>query len=204
MEKDITIGITGGIGAGKSVVSRILRCNGFFVYDCDSRAKFLMETDLDIIRDLKEGVGEDIYSPDNRIEKKLLADRMFSDLNVRRYVNSVVHAAVRKDIGRCRREIPGYLFIESAILASSGLDHICNSIWIVEASARKRMERVAKRSNLSASQIEKRMESQARELELLKGGSTIELLNDGNNPILGEILKLTDKFINHQTYILPC
>ena len=116
------IGITGGIGAGKSVVSRILRLKGYWVYDCDLEAKILMDQDMDVRNALKELFSESIYLEDGTLDRKLMADKIFSDENIRNYVNRIVHSAVKSDfISRAGRN-GSPVFVESAILHTSGLD----------------------------------------------------------------------------------
>ena len=200
----LTIGITGGIGAGKSVVSRILRCNGFDVYDCDTKAKNIMISDPKVKNSLVMALGEEVYEPDGELNKKYLAKLMFSDDEIRNYVNSVVHSAVKQDIFVAREENKGWFFIESAILATSGIENICDSIWIVESSEETKLRRVMERDNLSESQIKARMQIQIKELSVTKNRRVEILKNDFGNPLLSKVLKLTDKYINHQIYTISC
>ena len=94
------IGITGGIGSGKSVVSRILRCCGFTVYDCDSEAKKLMTCNYMVKDCLINLFGDSVYHPSGELNKTLIADKLFSDNDIRVQVNAIVHRAVRNDIPR--------------------------------------------------------------------------------------------------------
>ena len=204
MGENITIGITGGIGSGKSVIARILRCNGFIVYDCDSEARELMNSSLSLKNALKEKFGEDIYLPEGTLDRKKLASIIFYDAEEREYVNGIVHEAVRQDILKLRKEKPGYFFIEAAILGSGGLAPFCDSIWVVEAPLEERYERVKSRDTLSYEEIEKRIESQKKELTLLRNDNLIYIMNDGKHPVLPEVLKLTDKFINNYSYFISC
>lgn len=205
MEKDITVGITGGIGSGKSVVSRVLRCNGFFVYDCDSEAKSLMTHDFTLQASLRKELGDDIYKEDGELNRELLGNIIFNDAKKRDYVNDKVHSAVRRDISSKRDEIRGEFFIESAILFLSGLDKVCDEIWKVESPESERLERVKQRDpRLSVEEIKKRIESQRDELNRATGSNVFILNNNGYDPLLVEILKKTGKYNNNQTYILTC
>lgn len=195
--------ITGGIGAGKSVVSRVLRCNGFNVYDCDSEAKHLMIKDPTVKKELCLGLGECIYSEDGSLNKKVLAEMIFNDEKKRGFVNSIVHEAVRKDI-KVKRGKESLFFIESAIPVTGGLVEMCDSIWMVITSEKQRIERVGKRDKLSEEEIKKRVEVQEVEMEALKEFKPISIENYGNNPLLGWILKKIDKLQNIETYTLLC
>ena len=201
---NLTIGITGGIGSGKSVVSRVLRCNGFKVYDCDSEAKKLMERDQEVRETLIGRFGNDIYLANGHLNRTLLASYIFTDAANREFVNKVVHSAVRNDIIRLRAQIDGWLFIEAAILASGGISQFCSQVWIVTAPETERIRRVRLRDNLSLEEISKRLRIQERELELLENENTLFLENNGKNPLLPEILTLTNRIKNNQTYILSC
>lgn len=199
-----TIGITGGIGSGKSIVSRILRCNGFRVYDCDSRARILMEKSCSVISALTEKLGPETYLKDGRLNKPFVSNLIFSDKEARLFVNSVVHKAVCEDIIEERKKIDAVFFVESAILVTSGLIKICDEVWLVEASSDTRLRRVGKRDNIDKDRILKIMESQRKDLEFNNTEKVLVIDNDGDKPILPYILKITDKIINQQTYTITC
>lgn len=200
----ITVGITGGIGAGKSVVSRLLRCNGFEVYDCDSEAKRLMTRDTKVKQALIDHLGQDIYLPDGNIDKGKLAKMLFTDFKVRNFVNKIVHQAVRDDIRLKRNVIEGLFFIESAIIVTGGIAEMCDQIWIVTAPLEERIDRVMKRDGSDLESIQKRIETQEKELSLLKNRYILEIENDNHTPILLLILKLTNYINNYQTYEISC
>ena len=184
----ILIGITGGIGSGKSVVSRICRIKGFAVYDCDSQAKSLMQSSEDIKGELRALLGEDVVCSNGTINKALLSDRIFSDTDIRSSVNKIVHEAVRKDIGEwINNQYSIYLFIESAILHTSHLDEIVDEIWHIEASKETCMYRVMERSNISRHEVELRMKSQEREFESLPKDKISKIFNDYGKSLMEQI-----------------
>ena len=188
--ENITIGITGGIGSGKSIVSRILRCNGIFVYDCDSEAKYLMKNTPYLKRDLISFLGKEIYLNNGELNRKYLAQRLFSDSNLRTKVNIIVHEAVRKDILSKREKIKGWFFIESAILATAKLDSYCDKIWVVTASLQERIKRISKRDCLSDDEILKRIESQNQEISFLPWDKIVMIENNSDNQLLLKVLNL--------------
>ena len=198
------IGITGGIGSGKSVVSRVLRCNGHQVYDCDSEAKRMMKHDFKIKDALIEKFGKEIYTENGDINRKLLSSIIFSNDNARNYVNSIVHKAVKEDIEKKIKKAFDSFFVESAILASSGLASICTCIWLIEADLNEKIKRIQIRDKSSEDDALKRIESQRNEENLLKNYNFISVINDNNHPLLPFILKETDNFYNLQTYLLTC
>lgn len=202
--ENVTIGITGGIGAGKSIVSRILRCNGHFVYDCDARAKRLMIENKSLKKKIVESLGENTYLPSGELNKKLISSLIFSDKSKRLLLNSLVHKAVEKDILSIRVTVKGYFFIESAILASSGIEKICDEIWIITAPESLRFVRVSKRDGLSEEEIRLRLNSQENEIQNINHPVRVEIINDNRNPMLEMVLKLIDNYKLNQTYLELC
>lgn len=138
------VGITGGIGAGKSVVSRILRTFGYGVYDCDDRARNLMENEGTLKEMLRRHFGFDVIG--EIIDRRALADIIFNNEEDRLWLNGCVHSAVREDLERWMGEDAGNLFVECAILYESHLCEMCAQIWYVEAPADVRLQRAMARS----------------------------------------------------------
>lgn len=211
------VGITGGIGAGKSVVSRILRCLGYPVYDSDSRAKVLMENSPSVKEELIDTFGYKIFNINGNLERKRLADIVFSDIKALNKLNSIVHTAVIEDVlswhdnicksanYSCHNSEIGLadgvlkkVFVESAILFSSNLFNITNAIWVVEASKEIRLERASRRDNLPVQHINSRIKAQEEETMMreraVKSNNfhiPVEILdNSGDVPLLPQILNL--------------
>ena len=155
-----TIAICGGIGSGKSIVSRILTVLGFDVYDCDSEAKRLMDAD-DAIKDAiaREIAGECIV--DGTIDRPRLAGIVFSDSVKLEALNAIVHAAVRRHLAAWIEARTGRpKFIETAILYQSGLDRMVDEVWEVTAPADVRIARVMARNSMSAAEVKARIDAQ--------------------------------------------
>ncbi len=188
---NILIGITGGIGAGKSVVSRILRLQNYPVYDCDSRARVLMEESEEILIALKARFGNECVLADGGLDRGLIASRVFSDDEERLWLNSLVHAEVRRDIGLWRNgSDAGIRFVESAIMFSSGLDRMCDEIWLVDAPEATRVERAMNRGGITKEDLLRRIEAQHSEFDLLPQNKVRRILNDGTSSLLEQIKQL--------------
>lgn len=197
------IGITGGIGAGKSVVSRILRLKGFRVYDCDTEARRLMEQSEGLRRCLTEILGEEAYKGGS-LDRQFVASRIFAFEELRREVNSVVHKAVAEDFRKASSLGDATVFVESAILATSGMAGDCSEIWVVDAPEEIRIERVVARNGMARGAILDRMETQREEFSGLSRDKIRILANDGMTPLLpaiGRLLGETDSGTTHQIYI---
>lgn len=185
------IAITGGIGSGKSVVSRILRAMGFNVYDCDYNARWLMDSDSAIKDGIAAAISRECITPAGEIDREKLASIVFSDPERLRTLNSLVHGSVRRHLSQWHSSLPGRVnFVETAILYQSGLDAMVDEVWNVEAPEELRIERVMKRSNLDPDQIKARMESQDSFVPVTVHPVTRHLINDGVIPLLPLVEKL--------------
>lgn len=188
------VGITGGIGSGKSVVSRILRLNDFPVYDCDIMARNIMETDSGMIAALIDILGKETYDCRGCLDRNYVSGKIFSDRELLEKVNSTVHLAVREDFLRfADRQVSDFVFCESAILGTSGFVQMCDEVWNVCADDDVRISRVMKRNGLSKGDVEKRMENQKNEDRALIGFPVVTLWNNPDSCLLEEVLKMTRK-----------
>ncbi len=193
VKKPRVTGIAGGIGSGKSVVSRILRLQGHSVYDCDIEARRLMEDTGGTLRPLlADRFGADIFTAEGYLDRRRLAALMFSDPETLAWVNSAVHSAVRADIAEwVASSTEERVWIESAILASSGLTAACDDVWMVTAPEEVRLERAIGRG-MSAEDARRRIEAQREEESLLRrsGVPVAEVANGPDDTLLDRIEQL--------------
>lgn len=161
MEGLCILGITGGIGCGKSFVSSILKeCYSIPVYDCDSEAKRLMSSDDEIRGKLIGLVGEEVYSGEV-LNRKLLADFLFSNADNAQCVNAIVHPAVWSDFLRWAKDQRCPLVaLESAILFECGFNARMDYVLFVDAPEDVRLHRAMQRDSASEEQIRARMNMQ--------------------------------------------
>lgn len=186
------IAITGGIGSGKSIVSKILDSLGYNVYDCDSEAKRIMDNSNVIQSQLLKEIHPEAVK-DGIINRKLISDIVFQDSHKLSALNHIVHTAVTEDIMKRSSELNGkILFVETAILYQSKLDKIVRSVWEVIASIDTRVARVMNRNNFTRQQVLARIESQDSYQVSDRHPSTYYIDNDGNKAILPQIYKLID------------
>lgn len=193
------IGITGGIGSGKSVASRILRLQGRRVFDCDYEAKLLMDTSAEIKQRICAEISSDVTDGSCSIDRRRLAEIVFSEPEMLAKLNAIVHGEVAREMLRVAGEADDILFVEAAILASSGLAEYCDRIWIVECrNKREKMERVMQRNGCDSAEVERRMEAQKGEEELLrKYSERVEVIyNESDIALLPQINVLTQQINN--------
>lgn len=183
------IAISGGIGSGKSVVSRILRSWNYPVFDCDNEAKRLMDND-DTIKAL---IARDICADaiiDNNIDRKRLADVVFNNAAKLQRLNEIVHTSVRNLLRSWTSNIDTqYAFVETAILRSSGLENDVDAEWFVDAPKDIRIQRVIKRNGISAADVNARMDSQKYDEQPSLIIPVTTIINDGDTPLLPQLQK---------------
>ena len=191
-----TVAITGGIGSGKSVVSRLLRVEGYSVYDCDSQAKRIMDNDDEIHRQLQMEFGEEVVV-DGVIQRQKLAGLVFGNSDNLRKLNSIVHPAVIADIKKWSAAgQEDLVFIETAILRESGIEALVDAVWVVDAPKDIRVARVMARNNMPESDVRKRIDSQKDNQEFSAPTSVIE--NYGSNSVIVQVQKLLKTMFNKQ------
>ena len=180
------IAIIGGIGSGKSVVSRLLSLMGYPVYDCDSNAKRLMDESEDIHRGLVDIFGPPAVTPEG-INRAYIASIAFKDAEKLSKLNSLVHPAVLHDFDRWAQQNGEIVFVETAILSESGMSKSVDAVWSVEAPLECRVERVMVRNAMSREDVMRRISSQATTIpdEIT---SLTHLINDDSHALIPQIV----------------
>lgn len=154
------VGITGGIGSGKSTVCRMLAERGVALYNADSRAKELMSTSESLRKALIENFGAETFTAEG-LNRQYLAERVFNDAEQLRLLNSLVHPAVIADFEAWAEEQEGhYVVFESAILFEAGLENRVDAVVAVMAPESLRVERVMARDGHSKEQVMARIKNQ--------------------------------------------
>lgn len=191
MSKHLRVGLTGGIGAGKSLVSSLFELLGVPVYYADERAKYLMNTQPDLREAITAVFGEQAYRRDGRINRPYLAKEAFSQAERLRALEEIVHPAVFADTERWEEEhkhFP-YTLREAALLFESGNYKKLNKIIVVAAPEELRIERVIKRDHLPREAILARIRRQWPEEEKIKRADFI-IYNDGTQLLIPQVLRI--------------
>ena len=170
-------------------MSRILRLRGEAVYDCDLEAKRIMDSSHEVLRALHERYGEAVCPASGPICRPELARRVFGSDAERMWLNALVHRLVREDVARWHAarmaEGRGRCFVESAILATSGLAEMCDDVWLVTASEAVRVARIRQRDSLAEDAILSRIRSQQEEVRLLEAcGKPIRVIDNSGDESL--------------------
>lgn len=189
------IALTGGIGSGKSVVSRLLGMMGVPVYDCDARAKHLMNTDGQLRSALVEAISEEVYDTDGALNRAYLASYMFGCPEHVAQVNGIVHPAVRADF--CKWAVAtgaSVVAVETAILYESGMDADVDAVCVVSAPLELRLQRAMLRDGVDEASVLRRMGSQMSNEELQRRATYI-IYNDDKQSLIGQVVQLMQKIM---------
>lgn len=180
------IGLTGGIGSGKSTIARQLRQMGCEVYDTDSEAKRLIVEDAHVREQITALFGEEVYQG-GVYQTALVAQQVFADKTLLARLNAIVHPAVREDILN-RYSLPftdshrhSPIIIECAILYQAGIDQLCDKIVVVTAPEELRLQRAIARDHSNINKVRARMRAQGVEEDIRRADIIIN--NDGTTPI---------------------
>lgn len=175
------IGITGGIGSGKTTIARELAKRGFTVFDCDREAKRIIAEDKDVQTAIIKLLGEEAFV-NGVYNTAYVAQQVFNNPNLLYALNTIVHPAVQQDI---LSKQPDY--IESAILFESGLDALCDKIIVVEAPEEVRIARTIARdyngaaTNENIDKVRARIRAQKSPVGIsAPQGKIFTILNDGS------------------------
>ena len=188
----IKIGITGGIGSGKSVVCNILRLHNIAVYDADKESKLLTDTSKTIRNKLINHFGSAIYT-DNELNRKLLGEIIFNNEDNLKIANSIIHPEVANSfINWCQHHSSSSIVaIESAILIEAGFKKYIDKLITVSAPEALRINRVINRDNTRVESVKARINSQISEEERIRLSDYI-IFNDNSNSLILQVSEIIE------------
>ena len=189
----LRVGLTGGIGTGKSTASNFFKEIGAFVFDADTEAKKLLSENDVVQHELISEFGTDIINPSGEIDKKKLARVAFQDVDHQRRLNSVVHPYIYDLIDNSYDKVlsdgkHNVFIIDAAMIYESGYDIHLDYVIVITAQLKNRMERTLARNTLTREEILKRMEFQWTEEEKVNMADFV-IHNDGTEKELNNNIK---------------
>lgn len=186
------IGLTGGIGSGKTTVARFIEEFGFPVYYSDDRAKTIVNDSEDLKIKIKELLGEEAYDKNGLYDRKFVADKVFNNKELLQQLNEIIHPAVRIDFEDWVKKQTKYLvFKETALLFELKLNRQCYKSLLVTAEDNIRIKRVMDRDHKTYREVQAVMEKQMPEKDKIKIADCIIY----NNTNLEELKEQTEKVI---------
>ena len=197
-ESALKLGVTGGIGSGKTSVCRVFGVLGIPVFSADAEAKEVMDIDTGIILKINTIVGKNLYA-NGRLDRVELAKLIFNNNRLLEKVNSLVHPVVFSRFREWEnKQTAPYVIMEAAILFESGSPEVVDRVITVVAPIEERVIRVIHRSNLTREQVMERMRNQMSDNERIKQSDYV-IQNSENDLIIPAVLKIHDdilKYIN--------
>lgn len=190
----IKIGITGGIGSGKSIVATLLGLSGVPVYIADEESKRLTDNSPVIKEQLISLFGGDLYAG-GKLDKRLLASHIFNNPGALKQVNAIIHPEVNRHFHEwvARQDTP-LCAIESAILFESGFDKVVDIRLMVYAPLELRIERASRRDTVAREEIERRIQNQLPDEEK-KDRSDFVVYNDGKQALIPQVGRIIGELI---------
>jgi len=196
MQRPLIIGITGGIGSGKSTLSSLLRAEGYSVYDTDLEARRLQNEHSAMRKKLVDLFGKDIYT-EQGLNRSALGKIVFAKPELLVKLNAIVHPLVMEDFNNwvLNRFPKKMLFIESAILYESGFNKLVDKVILITAAEDVRIDRVVKRDGVSPEHVRARMSHQLSEKEKVLRADFV-IYSDDNTPLEGKMRKIIVELID--------
>ena len=190
----IKVGLTGGIGSGKSVVAKVFETLGIPVYYADDAAKKLMNTNKDLQAVIIKNFGEGSYS-NGELNREYIASIVFNDKEKLELLNSLTHPATIRDAEEwMKQQTSPYIIKEAALLFESGANKILDHVIGVFAPLQLRIKRVMTRDGVTEEEIMKRINRQMDEEEKMKRCDFL-ITNDEQQLVIPQVLKLHESFL---------
>ena len=192
----LKIGITGGIGSGKTTVCRIFELLGIPVFYADAQAKLVMHTDEKLRVGIIQAFGFQSYLPDGSLNRKHIADIVFKDERELSTLNALVHPAVFRafDLWALEQTAP-YVVKEAALLFESGSDKMCDYTILIKTPDQIKIARVIERDHITEADVRLRMARQWSDEEKEKLADYI-ILNNENLLLIPQILAFHERFVS--------
>ena len=185
----LKVGLTGGIGSGKSTVAQLLEVLGVPVYYADDRAKLIMNTQVDVVAKIKQLLGKEAYQ-NKIVNRTFVAQKVFNDKGLLQKLNQIVHPAVKYDFEQwCRLSESRIVVQEAAILFENGGYEKFDRMILVTAPVQTRIKRVMFRDGLTEEQVTERINNQWPDDKKVKLADWV-IVNDDKQSVIKQTIKL--------------
>jgi dephospho-CoA kinase len=189
------IGLTGGIGSGKSIVARVMETLGVPVFDADRGALALYDEDESLLTEVKERFGDSVIQLGGQLNRQALASIVFNDVEALKQLNAMVHPRVAKKFDAWKKMQKASAVIrEAAILFESGSASDCDVVIVVTAPEDLRVARVQKRNGWSEAEVRARMKRQWSEEQLIERADAV-IVNDDKHLVLPQLARVFPDFV---------
>jgi dephospho-CoA kinase len=188
------LGITGGIGSGKTSVCKVFNVLGIPVFAADTEAREIMDSDAGVIENVKRITGFDLYAS-GKLDRAELARLIFHNENLLKKINAVIHPVVFEQFRIWERSVSApYSIMEAAILFESGASDLVDRIVTVVAPVEERIERVVRRNNLTREEVISRIKNQSDDEDKIRRSDFV-IYNSEHEMIIPSILKIHEEIL---------
>ncbi len=195
--KPLKVGVTGGIGTGKSLICKIFNILNIPVFNADTEAKLIMTSDTDVRNSLISLLGTNIYHADGTLDRNVMAGAIFSNTSLLEKVNSIVHPAVRKKFNEWwHNQSAPYVIQEAAILFESGAYKIMDFNILIVSPEELRIKRLVLRDKTTEEQIRARMANQWPDEKKIPLANCV-IYNNEKESLIRQVLSIHQKLLNY-------
>jgi len=188
------LGVTGGIGSGKSTVCKTFNVLGVPVFSADDESRIIMDTNTQLRDDLNNLIGEDLFAS-GELDRTKMASIIFNDSSLLGSVNRLVHPLVFSKYKEwCKKQCSDYVIFEAAILFEAGAEEHVDKILAVIAPLEERISRVMKRNKMSREQVMERVKNQISDEEMIKL-SDFYINNSDNIMIIPKVIEIHNSIL---------
>ncbi len=191
------VGITGGIGSGKTTVCKIFEFLGVPIFYSDEVAKNILVTNQNVIRQIQEVFGEEAYNLDSTYNKQFVASKIFNDKSLLLKLNSIIHPIVIEEnfLWNDKYKDSPYIINESALIFESNKYKLFDKIIVVYCPEYIKIDRVMKRDNLNKDQVRERIKNQLADIEKIRLSDMV-IINNNEISLLSQIHYIHNKLTN--------
>lgn len=196
----IIIGITGGIGSGKSTVSGYLSGLGYTVIDADKISREITENDNNALLEIRRAFGVDVFNSDDTLNRKALANIVFSEASKKKILEKIVisraEAIIKEKLSalKASHSEKKAAFLDAPLLLETGMNRLTDKVWLCDALDEIRIQRVMSRDGLKREEIIARMKNQMSREEKIKFADDVIENNLGREELLSNIERLLSKY----------
>ena len=194
------VGLTGGIASGKSEAARFLEEAGAHTLDADAISHALTAPEAPMLKDIREVFGDGVFNEDGTLNRAALAEIVFSDPEMRRRLDGLIHPAVQKamldEVETAEKNGEKLVFLNVPLLFETGMDTLCDETWLVSASEDTQLKRLTERDGVTIEQASARINSQmrledkiARANVVIENNRTLEKLKNEVQSLYSSLLK---------------
>jgi len=196
----IIIGLTGGIGSGKSETARHLVSLGAVHVDADAISRSLTAPGGEALEPIREVFGDGVFFEDGTLDRRALGDRVFNDVAARRALEGIIHPRVQRAtmeaVDKAREDGADAVLLDVPLLFETGMDALCDVNWLITADREQRIQRVMARDGITREAVEARINSQmsdeekaARATKVIKNDQSVEKLKNELTGLYNQLLK---------------